>query len=382
MKKTKNLNDLNKNLEDTIKLRTNELSDNFKFVQSLLDSVVFGVVQSDMNGKCIDVNKSTVDMMLYKNKNEFIGKNIFEVIADNSKEIVKYNILNNYNEPYEINLINGKNEEFPVLMKDKNIVYNDQTIRLSTFVDISDLKKKDKLLFEQSKLASMGEMIGNIAHQWRQPLSIISTASTGMKMQYELNSLNSEEIPEMCDAINNNAQYLSKTIDDFQDFIKGERIKEIFNLSDNINSFLHLVEGTIKNNNINIILDLEENIKIDGYENELIQCLINIFNNAKDVLKNIEENKYNFISTNIIDGKVVIKIRDNAGGIPQDILPKIYEPYFTTKHKSQGTGLGLHMTYNLIVDGMGGTIEANNVEFEYDGKDYTGAEFTITLPLN
>ena len=185
----------------------------------------------------------------------------------------------------------------------------------------------------------------------------------------------------MCESINDNAQYLSKTIDDFRSFIKGDRTKSIFKLKDAIESFLNLVNGSIKSNNIKIILNLQDDIEVDGYENELGQCLINIFNNAKDILleKEIKE-KYIFISTSVQNNKAVIKIKDNAGGIPEDILPKIFEPYFTTKHKSQGTGLGLHMTYNLIVDGIKGTIEANNETYTYENKEYSGAEFVITLP--
>jgi len=99
----------------------------------------------------------------------------------------------------------------------------------------------------------------------------------------------------------------------------------------------------------------------------------NIYNN---------EDRLIFISTSTINDKAIIKIKDNGGGIPKDIIHKIFEPYFTTKHKSQGTGLGLHITYNLIVDGMGGTIEANNINYSYDNTNYTGAQFTITLPLS
>ena len=256
------------------------------------------------------------------------------------------------------------------------------TMRINLIEQIKQNEDKKILLTQQSKMASMGEMIGNIAHQWRQPLSVISTGATGLKFGKEYGTLTDEDLYQMCDTINNNAQYLSKTIDDFKNFIKGDRTKEIFHLSHNINSFLHLVEGTIKSNNINIILDLQEDIKIDGYKNELIQCLINIFNNAKDALKNIEVNKYIFISSAIKNDNAVIKIKDNAGGIPNDVLSHIFEPYFTTKHQSQGTGLGLHMTYNLIVDGMKGTIEVSNTEYEYKEKKYKGAEFVITLLLN
>ena len=246
--------------------------------------------------------------------------------------------------------------------------------------EVEKNKHIQEQLFKSEKMASMGEMIGNIAHQWRQPLSVISTGATGMKMQKEFGTLNDENFIKTCDIINNNAQYLSKTIDDFKNFIKGDREKVIFSLKGDIESFLHLVEGSVKNHHINIVLDLQEDIKIDGYENELTQCLINIFNNAKDALKEkVEDNRLIFISTFTSEDKAIIKIKDNGGGIPKDILPKIFDPYFTTKHQSQGTGLGLHMTYNLIVDGMDGIVEASNVSYNYDGKDYIGAEFTIIL---
>ena len=270
--------------------------------------------------------------------------------------------------------------------KDLQKVSNDlkdlnENLEQKIVIEVEKNKKNQKQLFKSEKMASMGEMIGNIAHQWRQPLSVISTASTGMKMQKEFGSLSDEQFNKNCDMINDHAQYLSKTIDDFRNFIKGDREKTLFSLKDDIESFLHLIEGSSKRHNINIILDLQENIQIDGYENELIQCLINIFNNAKDVLKekNNQDNRFIFISAIQENNRVTIKIKDNAGGIPEAIINKVFEPYFTTKHKSQGTGLGLHMTYNLIVDGMGGTIEVDNVSYEYDGIEYAGAEFTIIL---
>ena len=237
-------------------------------------------------------------------------------------------------------------------------------------------------LFKSEKMASMGEMIGNIAHQWRQPLSIISTGATGMLMQKEHGLLKDNFFKETCLEINNNAQYLSKTIDDFKNFINGDRKKVIFNLSTCIDSFRSLVKGEIINNNINLILDIQKDISLHGYPNELIQCFINIFNNSKDTLeeRNIT-NKFIFISTLTKDNNVIIKIKDNAGGIPIDILPKIFEPYFTTKHQSKGTGIGLHMTYNLIVKGMDGIIEASNENYSYENKNYIGAMFNITIPM-
>ena len=260
-----------------------------------------------------------------------------------------------------------------------NSVYiNDKEV-LITLQNITEMKRKDQLLYEQSKMASMGEMIGNIAHQWRQPLSIISTAATGMKVQKEFNTLDDKNFYATCDTINENTQYLSKTIDDFRNFIIGDRKKSEFNLEENIKSFLQLIDGTKKSHNINIILEIEKNIKINGYQHELSQCLINIFNNAKDAFSTVNYDKLVFVKTKIDSTSIQIIIEDNAGGIDDDVLTKIFDPYFTTKHQSQGTGLGLHMTYKLIVEGMKGTIKANNINFKYQDKDYKGAQFIITL---
>ena len=257
-------------------------------------------------------------------------------------------------------------------------------LNLSLEIRIKDEVEKNKLfqekLFKADKLASMGEMMSNIAHQWRQPLSMISTVATGIKIQKEFGTLNDEEIIQNMELINKNAQYLSETINDFRNFIKGDRKIQNFELSTTINNFLHIVESSIKKDNLNIILNLNDNIKINGYPNEFIQCLINIFNDAKDAIEEIKQVKpLIFITTISENNTIKISIKDNAGGIPENIISKIYDPYFTTKHKSQGTGLGLHMTYKLIDEGMHGKIEAHNVKFEYENELYRGTEFIITL---
>ncbi|WP_415498576.1 transporter substrate-binding domain-containing protein, partial [Arcobacter aquimarinus] len=237
-------------------------------------------------------------------------------------------------------------------------------------------------LFKTDKLASMGEMISNIAHQWRQPLSVISTLATGVKLQKEFDTLSDKELILNMDLINKNAQYLSETINDFKNFIKGDRNLQNYNLSSTITNFIHLIESSIKNSNIRMILDLDDDIFIDGYPNELIQCFINIFNNSKDAYEETnQENPLFFIKTQKQNNQVIIKIKDNAQGIPQNIISKIYEPYFTTKHKSQGTGLGLHMTYKLITDGINGKIDAKNVSFEFENQTEIGVEFKIVIDL-
>ena len=132
-----------------------------------------------------------------------------------------------------------------------------------------------------------------------------------------------------------------------------------------------------------MIYDLEKNITLHSYPNELIQCYMNIFNNAKDVLDTIDENdRFIKLTTKVNNDKIIISFQDSGGGIDDNILEKIFEPYFTTKDKKTGTGLGLHMTYTMVVEGMGGQIEVNNDVFKVENKEYKGANFSIILPLN
>jgi len=239
-----------------------------------------------------------------------------------------------------------------------------------------------KKLIQSEKLASMGELVGNIAHQWRQPLSVIATAASALKLKKELDMLEKNDIIEYSDKIESTAQTLSKTIDSFKTIINENKIKTLFLLSDELSTFKHLVQEDIKDNDINIITQIDNNLEIFGYENDLTKCYINIFNNSKDAfIQNNLHTKLVFITGEIIDNNIIITFKDNAGGIDKDIINKIFEPYFTTKHQSQGTGLGLSMIYNLIINDMNGLIEVSNAVYTYEDIEYRGAEFKIILPL-
>jgi PAS domain S-box-containing protein len=343
----------------------------------LIDSTLEAILLTQ-KGICIDLNQSAVDLFGYSNKEEMLKKDIFHFFAQESRLIHDEKKRETDTLPYEANMVRKDNIPFHALIKEKNL--SGKNLRIISIIDISKLKQ----LEAQSKLASMGEMIANIAHQWRQPLSIISTAATGMKMQKTMHVLKDDQFENYCDVINDNAQYLSQTIDDFRNFIKGDHEPIKFSLKNDTDSFIKIVDTTIKNHNIQLILDLDEDIHIQGYPNELIQCFINIFNNAKDAFIQNEisqHERYIFICQKIVNNNLVISFRDNAVGIPKDVLPKVFEPYFTTKHQSQGTGLGLHMAYNIIVNHMDGKIEVENVNYTFDKKSHIGAKFTITLPM-
>jgi signal transduction histidine kinase len=231
-------------------------------------------------------------------------------------------------------------------------------------------------------MAAMGEMLGNIAHQWRQPLSVITTASTGMKLQKELDILDDEAFNQSVTNITDSALYLSKTIDDFRNFFKIDKTESTFDITHTFEKVFKLTDGQFSHNDIIFIKNIEE-IKLCALENELIQALINILNNSKDALIELEKSipRVIFIDAHKEDKKVIIKVKDNAGGINEDIIDKVCEPYFTTKHQSQGTGIGLYMTSQIIKKHMNGTFKIANVEVKYEDKTYKGIETTIEVSI-
>ncbi|QOG11848.1 cache domain-containing protein [Arcobacter sp. FWKO B] len=231
-------------------------------------------------------------------------------------------------------------------------------------------KHKDNLIIQQSKMASMGEMLDNIAHQWRQPLSAITSLASGLKIQKELGVLDDGDIEKTADKIVSSAQHLSQTIEDFRGFLRKDKVLQNFDLISTVEKSLKITEGTF--NGISINLESQKNLKVDGYPNELIQAILNILNNAKDVLveKKID-NKIIEIEISSNDKFAIIKIEDNAGGIPKEYINRIFDSDFTTKGE-KGTGIGLYMTKQILKN-MGGDIEAYNSD--------KGAVFKISLPL-
>lgn len=244
-----------------------------------------------------------------------------------------------------------------------------------------ELDNKQAILYQQSKMAAMGEMIGNIAHQWRQPLSIITTATSGMVLQKQMGVLTDEFFFEASNRINTSSQYLSQTIDDFRNFFIPNKEKLKVNLIEIFKKTLDLISAQFSSKDIEIIKNIE-GVEFESYENELIQALINILNNSRDELIKKDGERFIFVDAFEKDNFINIIIKDNAGGVIKENLDKIFEPYFTTKYKSQGTGIGLYMTEEIITKHLNGTICVENVEFTYNEKEYFGAEFTIRIDLN
>ncbi|WP_162984585.1 ATP-binding protein [Poseidonibacter antarcticus] len=254
---------------------------------------------------------------------------------------------------------------------------------ITSAMDITELKNKEKILFQQSKMAAIGEMLNNIAHQWRQPLSTISTSATGAKLQKEMNSLSDEELNTLLTMINDSAQYLSKTIDDFRSFFNPSDTKTSrFLISGVITKTLNLITAQFIAKDIEIVKNIED-ISIVSIENEFIQVLANILNNSRDALLTLKGKKrYIFIDVYKKESKLLLEIKDNAGGIPVDIIDSVFEPYFTTKHCSQGTGIGLYMSEEIVRIHLNGSLTVTNSDYSYKGVDYTGAKFTIGISID
>ena len=249
-------------------------------------------------------------------------------------------------------------------------------------IEIQRNEEKNRILIQQSRMASMGEMLENIAHQWRQPLSTISIAASGMEVKKEFSTLSDEEFYSSINHIKKASMYLSQTIEDFRSFFSKEKNPSKINVKTIIDKTLELMGNSFIQHRITLI-DNSSNIEILSLENELIQVLMNIFANAKDALKQLSgDNKYIFINVYREENNLIIQIKDSAGGIADNIIDKIFEPYFTTKHQFNGTGIGLYMSKLLVEKHLKGTLTVKNVEFSFMDKIHKGALFEIVLPIS
>ena len=370
----------------------NELRNQYKLTQSILNAQDnFTLLRDKKN--IILTNQTTLDFLGYKTLEEFRnehncigdffleedgylskeqnGKTWIEVILEDLSSVHKVKILDKHNRKniFYINItdIKFENEDFHAII----------FTNITEFELLYEQKIQQELgLQEQSKMASMGEMIGNIAHQWRQPLSVIGSLTNNLQLKKILGTLTDDKLDDSLKGIEDSVQYLSQTIDTFRDFIKEKKeLKEVI-LQERIDIVLNIINATLKSSYIELKnnIDYSNPIKITFVVGELSQVLINILNNAKDILVERDiENAWIKLDLQIQEDKVVITVEDNGGGMPDDVLPKIFDPYFTTKHESQGTGLGLHMSYKMVVDGLKGKLYAKNTT--------NGAKFFIELPI-
>ncbi|MEA3372442.1 MAG: HAMP domain-containing sensor histidine kinase [Campylobacterota bacterium] len=254
------------------------------------------------------------------------------------------------------------------IKKDKELEELNESLLRRVNEEVSQNRKKDKQMMQQSRLAQMGEMIGMIAHQWRQPLSAISATTASMHLKAKVNKLDKDTALELSERISDYSQHLSSTIDDFRDFFKPNKEKRETSYNELVQSVLGIIEVSIINKNIELIQELESENTFNTYPNEIKQVILNLIKNAEEVL----------IEKKIINPKITIKtsgtiltVSDNGGGVSEEIIDNVFDPYFSTKVKKDGTGLGLYMSKIIIEEHCGGKLSV------YNDKD--GAAFKIIL---
>lgn len=256
---------------------------------------------------------------------------------------------------------------------------SDRLLELNAVLDervkeeVANNRKKDLILIQQSRLAAMGEMVHNIAHQWRQPINTLGLILANIRDAYAYDDLSAEFLEEETTAGRQLIDQMSKTIDDFRNFFRPDRAPQTFEVGRAVEDALSVMDASLRNNFISVEKTLPAGIMVSGFPSQFAQVVLNILGNAKEAIhqgKKVADGNITIMLCQRND-TAILTIGDNGGGIAPDILPRIFDPYYTTK--PQGSGIGLYMS-KMIMDHMGGTIMAHNTE--------KGAEFTLTLPLH
>jgi two-component system, NtrC family, C4-dicarboxylate transport sensor histidine kinase DctB len=263
--------------------------------------------------------------------------------------------------------------EYELQKQKQLLVALNENLENQVAAEVKKNREKDDLLILQSRQAAMGEMIGNIAHQWRQPLNTIGLMVYDLTDALRYGEISKEYIDRSEQDIKSVLIHMSRTIDDFRNFFKPDKEKQHFPLHEAVNTATKLLDATFRNSNIAMQTHVDNDIMIYGYPGEFAQVLLNIINNARDALmENRPHNRNIEISGLKIGQNAVVKIANNGGSIPAAILDKIFDPYFTTKEPGKGTGVGLYMSKTIIEKNMNGIIQVQNLD--------DGTSFIITVP--
>ncbi len=366
-------------------------------LQTVIEEADSGIGVMDLMGNFLEVNQVYCDLLGYdreellqlncvkltKHKDRKHAKNILEhakkdaKISKAKKTCIKKDGSDIYLE-LSLTLLPSMKEFAAVinsLEETKQLEELNKNLWNKVREEVSKNREKEKTMLHQSRLAQMGEMISMIAHQWRQPLSAISATCADLETKIMFNKYEKELFQEKLGNISGYSQHLSKTIDDFRDFYKSNKEKRLILPEEIFNSALNIVGASIENKNIEIQKDFICNEDISTYPNELKQVVLNLIKNAEDALLEKDIKNPIIILKTLKDKKYIsLIVSDNAGGVPEEIIDNIFDPYFTTKEKRDGTGLGLYMSKIIIEDHCKGLIEVKNSDL--------GAIFNIKIPLD
>jgi len=379
-------------LEHQISQEVAHREENETFYGKIFETANLGICLTDSEGRFAAVNPAYCMIYGYREE-ELIGKCFTMVVPPEYREKLKA-----LHDDFLRLKLEELGMEWEVIRKDgerihiyasagilENIVGG--PYKITTVSDITELvharklqQEQEALLIQQSKMAAMGEMLGHIAHQWRQPLNVINCTTLDIKMKKEMSLLGDDVLNKSLMNIETLTDQMSETINDFMDFYKPDKQKREFSLYESIKNAHKIIEAQLKSYKITLLIYVDESAIIFGCAGEFQQVILNLLTNAKDAFVS-QESEHRKIVISSKDEKECLRlyVEDNAGGIDEAILQKIFEPYFTTKMHSGGTGIGLYMSSMIIKQTFKGTLEVNNICNESKN---LGARFTITLPKN
>ncbi|EQB35449.1 sensor histidine kinase [Sulfurimonas hongkongensis] len=266
--------------------------------------------------------------------------------------------------------------------KTKELLKLNESLEKRITFEVANSRKKDLIMFQQARLASLGEMIANIAHQWRQPLSSLMMIVQGFETKMELGKLTPEVLKQKVEDATLLGENMSKTLEDFQNFFKPSRAKERFYIKKCIEHSFLLSRYMLEKEKIEFVLNIKADEEIYGFYNELSHVFLNIISNAIDALKDKEYRRLIEVVVKKSKNNIRVNIVDNGGGIDEEVLQHIFEPYYTTKYKSSGTGIGLYMSQQIVQKHMNGKIECKNVYYKIQDEEFQKCTlFSISIPL-
>ena len=272
--------------------------------------------------------------------------------------------------------------EIKIKDKTKELIRLNNSLETKIKQEVENSRKKDQIMFAQARLASLGEMLQNIAHQWRQPLGALMMIIQSFEAKFLAGKLTREFVESRVEDAGKLANNMSETLEDFRTFFDPNKSYKTFRVKNVVVKSVDLSKYQLEKEGVKVDFSINHDIEIYGFENELTHVILNLINNSKDALSTKKIDK-KMIKIIVKDTKkdIIINVIDNAGGIKNDIMPKIFDPYFTIKHKSIGTGIGLYMSKQMVEKHMNGKITCKNIKHKMgDSKLYSCAMFAIEIP--
>jgi len=361
--------ELNNSLEKKVEVKIREIKRSQAYFETIFNTTRDAIAVIDKNTKFLFANKSYFDITKSQG-NELYLLSCYELTLAEDRDytirVIEEGFRRGFYYDFKMRYLIGDGDIVEVSNDIVAMPDGISFLLVTRDVTLENRLRREKelqehRLLQQSRLAQMGEMISMIAHQWRQPLAAIGASSTKLKIKAKMGRSDTDITIKTTEKINNLIQHLSETINDFKEFFRMDKVEKVSSYTQMIDTVFDITEETIMRNNIEIIRELNSDDKMKTYVNEVQQVILNLLKNAEDALMDKKPNNPVIkISTYKEKNMVVLEVSDNAGGIPDNIIENIFDPYFSTKEEQNGTGLGLYMSKTIIEEHCGGILSVHN----------------------